>query len=93
MQIWRMRPDGGEQEAITADEFNNWFPHPSPDGQSLVFLSYEKDVTGHPREQGRDPAPDVRSPIGRSTSWPGSSAARERSTSPAGRPTAARSRS
>ena len=46
MQIWRMRPDGSEQEPMTADEFNNWFPHPSPDGRSLVFLSYEKDVTG-----------------------------------------------
>ncbi len=48
MQIWRMRPDGSEQEAMTADGFNNWFPHPSPDGRSLVFLSYEKDVIGHP---------------------------------------------
>ncbi len=48
MQIWRMRADGSEQEAMTADAFNNWFPHPSPDGRSLVFLSYGKDVTGHP---------------------------------------------
>ncbi len=48
MQIWRMRPDGGEQEQITADEFNNWFPHLSPDGQKMVFLSYDKEVTGHP---------------------------------------------
>ena len=48
MQIWRMRSDGSEQEQVTTDEFNNWFPHPSPDGRALVFLSYEKDVTGHP---------------------------------------------
>jgi Tol biopolymer transport system component len=48
MQIYRMRPDGSEQEALTSDELNNWFPHPSPDGQSLVFLSFEKGVTGHP---------------------------------------------
>ena len=27
MQIWRMKPDGSEQEQITNDEFNNWFPH------------------------------------------------------------------
>ena len=26
MQIWKMRPDGTEQQ-ITGDEFNNWFPH------------------------------------------------------------------
>jgi TolB protein len=51
MQIWRMRPDGSEQEQITSDEYNNWFPHPSPDGQRLVFLSYEKDVKGHPENK------------------------------------------
>ena len=54
MQIWRMKPDGSEQEQVTSDEFNNWFPHLSPDGRSMVFLSYEKDVTGHPAEQGCD---------------------------------------
>jgi Tol biopolymer transport system component len=27
---------------------NNWFPHISPDGKWMAFLSYEKDVTGHP---------------------------------------------
>jgi len=43
-----MRPDGGDQEQFTADEYNNWFPHPSPDGRHLLFLSYEKGVTGHP---------------------------------------------
>jgi Tol biopolymer transport system component len=48
MQVWRMRPDGGDQEQVTSDEFNNWFPHPSPDGRSLVFVSFDKDVTGHP---------------------------------------------
>ena len=48
MQIWRMNADGSAQERVTEDEFNNWFPHPSPDGKRLVFLSYEKDVTGHP---------------------------------------------
>jgi hypothetical protein len=51
MQIWRMRPDGSEQEQVTDDEFNNWFPHPAPDGRSLVFLSYGKDVTGHPPDK------------------------------------------
>lgn len=48
MQIWRMRTDGSEQAQITNDEYNNWFPHPSPDGKWIVFLSYEKDVKGHP---------------------------------------------
>ena len=51
MQIWRMKPDGSDQEQVTDDEFNNWFPHPSPDGRSMVFLSYEKDVAGHPENK------------------------------------------
>ena len=50
MDIWRMRPDGSDQEQVTDDELNNWFPHPSPDGKWLVFLSYGTDVapTDHP---------------------------------------------
>jgi Tol biopolymer transport system component len=35
------------QEQITSDEFNNWFPHVSPNGRWLVFLSYAKDVKSH----------------------------------------------
>jgi Tol biopolymer transport system component len=48
MQIWRMKPDGSEQEQVTSDEWNNWFAHPSPDGKYIVFISFEKDVKGHP---------------------------------------------
>ena len=48
MQIWRMKSDGSEQVQITNDEYNNWFAHPSPDGKWIVFLSYEKEVQGHP---------------------------------------------
>jgi TolB protein len=48
MQIWRMRNDGSQQEQVTFDEFNNWFPHISPDGKWMVLLSFEKGVTGHP---------------------------------------------
>lgn len=44
MQIWRMRADGSEPEQVTDDAFNNWFPHLSPDGKWLVFLSYGQDV-------------------------------------------------
>jgi len=51
MQLWRMRPDGGGQEQVTSDEYNNWFPHPSPDGRYLVFLSYEPGVKGHPENK------------------------------------------
>jgi TolB protein len=51
MQIWRMRPDGTQPEQVTADDRNNWFPHISPDGQRMVFLSYEKEVRGHPENK------------------------------------------
>ena len=44
MQIWKMRPDGTEQQQITGDEFNNWFPHIAPDGKSMVVVSFLSDV-------------------------------------------------
>lgn len=44
MQIWRMKPDGAEQEQMTFDEYNDWFPHVSPDGKWLAFISYESDI-------------------------------------------------
>lgn len=44
MQLWRMKPDGSNAEQMIQDEFNNWFPHVSPDGQRIVFLSFTKDV-------------------------------------------------
>jgi len=48
MQIWRMHADGTAQEQITFDDYNNWFPHISPDSKWMVFLSYGNDVVGHP---------------------------------------------
>jgi Tol biopolymer transport system component len=47
MQIARMKPDGSHVEQITFDSFHNWTPHPSPDGKSIVFISYPPDVTTH----------------------------------------------
>src|SRR6202007_2052678 len=32
-----------EQEQLTNDEFQNWFPHLSPDGKWIAFISYRKD--------------------------------------------------
>ena len=46
MQIWRMRPDGSGKEQITYDEYNNWFPHLSPDGRWIAFISFPNDI--HP---------------------------------------------
>ena len=50
-QVWRMHPDGSAQEQVTNDDYNNWFPHHSPDGRWIVFLSYDKDVKGHPENK------------------------------------------
>jgi len=51
MQIWRMKPDGSEQTQITSDDYNNWFAHPSPNGRWIVFVTFAKDVKGHPANQ------------------------------------------
>jgi hypothetical protein len=52
MQIWRMNADGTGQEQVTPDDgLHNWFPHLSPDGTRVVFLTYEKGVTGHPENK------------------------------------------
>ncbi len=49
MRIWRMDSDGSNQIQVTSDDqYADWFPHPSPDGKWIVFLSYGKDVQGHP---------------------------------------------
>lgn len=45
MRIWRMKADGSEQEMLTSDEgYHDWFPHISPDGKWIVFLSFGTDV-------------------------------------------------
>jgi len=51
MQIWRMKADGSEQEQVTFGENNDWFPHISPDGQWMVFLTDDKSVSGHPENK------------------------------------------
>ena len=45
MKLWRMKPDGSQPEQLTFDDnYNDWFPHISPDGQWIVFISYGTDV-------------------------------------------------
>jgi Tol biopolymer transport system component len=61
MQIWRMlanasmandsMPDGSQPQQLTDDEYNNWFPHISPDGKQMVFVTYlagEVEPSDHP---------------------------------------------
>jgi TolB protein len=44
MQIWRMHPDGSNQEQVTNDTWNNWFPHISPDGRKMVYIAFDKNT-------------------------------------------------
>ena len=50
--IWRMPatgagPDDRLAQQITNDELEDWFPHPSPDGKHIVFLSFPAGTRGH----------------------------------------------
>ena len=52
MQLWRMRADGSQPEQLTNDAYSNWFPHPSPDGRWVVFISYFQDQgSAHPADK------------------------------------------
>ncbi|MGB7760452.1 MAG: hypothetical protein WBL61_11515 [Bryobacteraceae bacterium] len=39
MEVWRMNPDGSQPMRVINDGSNNWFPHVSPDGKFLAFLT------------------------------------------------------
>lgn len=49
-QIWVMQADGSNQRKLFADEFVNWFPHPSPCGRHVIYLAYPPGTLGHPRD-------------------------------------------
>ncbi|MFS4467804.1 TolB family protein [Maribacter sp. 2210JD10-5] len=50
MQLWRMKPDGSKKEQLTFDEYHDWFPHISPDGKWIAFISFGPDIelNSHP---------------------------------------------
>ncbi|KKB79245.1 biopolymer transporter Tol [Devosia soli] len=50
-QIFRMQPDGTGIEQLTFDTRVNWFPHISPDGRRVAYLSYPEDTIGHPPDK------------------------------------------
>lgn len=47
-QIWVMDLDGANQRKLFADDHVNWFPHPAPDGQTVVYLAYPPGTLAHP---------------------------------------------
>ncbi len=50
-QIFRMRPDGTGLEQLTHDARVNWFPHISPDGKRMVYISFPEGTLGHPADK------------------------------------------
>lgn len=53
MKIWKMKPDGSKQQQVSHGEGQDWFAHPSPDGLTIVYLTYGNHVRAnvHPRNE------------------------------------------
>ena len=56
--IWRMPaagagPDDAAAQRVTDDALEDWFPHPSPNGKLLLFLSFPAGTTGHDDRMAR----------------------------------------
>jgi Tol biopolymer transport system component len=56
MQVWRMEANGKNPEQMTFSlDKNSWFPHVSPNGKNVVFISYKKeDVKPDDHPFGKD---------------------------------------
>ena len=50
-QCYRMAPDGTGIEQLTHDERVNWFPHISPDGNRIVYISFPPGTIKHPTDK------------------------------------------
>ena len=45
MQLWRMNANGENLEQLTFDKnYKDWFPHISPNGKWIVFISFPPDI-------------------------------------------------
>ncbi len=50
-QLFRIESATKSVKQLTSDERVNWFPHPSPDGRHLSYLSYQPGTLGHPADR------------------------------------------
>lgn len=50
-QLFRMRPDGSGVEQLSHDARVNWFPHLSPDGLKMAYVSFPTGTLGHPADK------------------------------------------
>jgi len=49
-QLFRVRTDATGLEQLTHDERVNWFPHPSPVDETIVYVSFPSGTLGHPAD-------------------------------------------
>ncbi|ALE04443.1 biopolymer transporter Tol (plasmid) [Arthrobacter sp. ERGS1:01] len=49
-QLFCLPAGGGTLEQLTFDERVNWFPHPSPDGTRIAYVSFPPGTLGHPAD-------------------------------------------
>jgi Tol biopolymer transport system component len=59
MQVWKMRIDGSDPVRMTDNTVNSWFPHVSPQGDRVVYLTYGKGEVA-PGEHLPDKRVDLR---------------------------------
>ena len=85
-QLFRMRPDGTGIEQLSDDERVNWFPHLSPDGRRIAYISFPPGTLGHP--ENLDVILRLIDSDGSAATWWTSSVARAPSTCTAGHRTA-----
>ena len=51
MNLWRMHPDGTRLSQMTSGPTVDWFPHPSPSDDAVLYMSYAPGTKGHPRQK------------------------------------------
>jgi Tol biopolymer transport system component len=49
-QLFAIGTDGAGIEKLTDDERVNWFPHESPDGEEIAYVSFPPGTLGHPAD-------------------------------------------
>jgi Tol biopolymer transport system component len=50
-QLFRISRNGAQIEQLTTDERVNWFPHVSPDGNRIAYVSFPSGTRGHPADR------------------------------------------
>ena len=48
VNLWRVKPDDNSLQQMTDGETVDWFPHPAPNGENVIFLEYPAGTLGHP---------------------------------------------